>query len=68
LRNQKWLPPSKGRSHIQGFRPSFSSVEQRGDGEYQRVKKLEAEDFLLRNILLPVEERDELIGGDITIL
>jgi predicted 2-oxoglutarate/Fe(II)-dependent dioxygenase YbiX len=68
LRNQKWLPPSKGRSHIQGFRPAFSSVEQRGDGEYQRVKKLEAEDFLLRNILLPVEERDEFIGGDITIL
>jgi hypothetical protein len=68
LRNQKWLPPSKGRSHIEGFRPAFSSVEQRGDGDFQRLKKLEAEDFLLRNILLPVEERDELIGGDITIL
>jgi hypothetical protein len=68
LTNQKWLPPSKGRSHIEGFRPAFSSVEQRGDGEYQRLKKLQAEDFLLRNILLPVDERDELIGGDITIL
>jgi predicted 2-oxoglutarate/Fe(II)-dependent dioxygenase YbiX len=68
LRNQKWLPPSKGRSHIQGFRPAFSSVELRGDGEYQRLKKLEAEDYLLRNILLPEDERDELIEGDITIL
>jgi hypothetical protein len=68
LTNQKWLPPSKGRSHIEGFRPAFSSVKVRADGEYQRLKKLEAEDFLLRNILLPVDERDELIGGDITIL
>jgi predicted 2-oxoglutarate/Fe(II)-dependent dioxygenase YbiX len=68
LSNQRWLPPSKGRSHIQGFRPAFSSVEVRGDGEYQRRKKLEAEDFLLRNILLPEDERDDLIGGDITIL
>lgn len=67
LRNQKWLPPSKGRSHIQGFRPAFSSVEFRGNGEFQRLKKLEAEDFLLRNILLPEDERDELMG-DITIL
>lgn len=68
LINQRWLPPSKGRSYIQGFRPAFSSVELRGEEEYQRLKKLEAEDFLLRNILLPEDERDQLIEGDITIL
>lgn len=67
-KNQKWLPPAKGRSHIQGVCPAFSSVERRADKEYQRRRKLEAEDVLLRNILLPEDERDGSMGGDITIL
>jgi len=58
-------------SHIKGMAPAFSSVIRRADPEYQRTKKLEAEDELLRNILLNPKERPEYPFGDdgsITIL
>lgn len=40
-----------------GYIPAFESVQRRADPAYQRRKKLEAEDILLRTILLPPEER-----------
>ena len=40
-----------------GYIPAFGSVQRRADPAFQRQKKLEAEDVLLRSILLPPEER-----------
>ena len=62
--------------HIGTFVPAFSSVEKRGNDEYQRLHTLKAEDILLRDMLLPRSERknamrDQIIeqfGGDVTIL
>jgi hypothetical protein len=49
--------------------PAFGSVIRRADPEYQRQKKLEAEDVLLRSILLPEDERPEgFMNEEITIL
>ena len=75
LNNSRWLPGSnvetgEGRSHIRGFCPKFPSVGARADPEYQRRKKLEAEDVLLRSILLP-EKGDNVFSfseDEITIL
>jgi hypothetical protein len=72
-RNDRWLPAPKngrGRSYIRGVIPAFDSVRKRADAEYQRWMKLEAEDLLLRTILLK-EKRIEpslFFGGDLTIL
>lgn len=49
-RNNKWLSPTG--SHIRGFLPVFDTTAKRADSEFQRRKKLEAEDFLLRNVLM----------------
>ena len=73
LNNAQWLPKSddpSGRSILRGFCPAFSSVEHRADSDFQRRMKLEAEDILLRSILLSESERESnnLLGGDITIL
>lgn len=72
LNNSRWLPDSKrgtGRSHIRGFSPTFLSVATRADPGYQRRMKLEAEDILLRTILLPEKpEVDDLFPSDFTIL
>ena len=68
LDNHKWYPPTKGRSHIQDVRPAFMSVKRRAELEYQRRRKLESEDTLLRTILLPEDEREELMEGDFTVL
>ncbi|CAJ1911859.1 unnamed protein product [Cylindrotheca closterium] len=54
LQNGKFLT---GHSHLQRIAPVFDSVIRRGDPEYQRQFKLEAEDTLLRSVLLPEEER-----------
>lgn len=74
LNNRRWLPDSntktgEGRSYIQGCCPRFLSVAARADPEFQRRRKLEAEDVLLRSILLP-EKRDVFFSYDdeITIL
>lgn len=55
LQNGKFLT---GYSHVKGYTPAFESVVRRGNEEYQRQKKLLAEDNLLRSILLPEEERE----------
>lgn len=66
LNNGRWL---QGHFHLKGFVPAFESVIRRAEPEYQRRQKLEAEDILLRKILLPEEERtNELLGGDISII
>jgi hypothetical protein len=60
LTNAPFLPQVKtgGRPpHVQGFVPGFASATRRADPAYQRRKKLETEDVLLRSILLPSEER-----------
>jgi hypothetical protein len=72
--NKGWIPNNEmfltGHSHIKGFMPAFDSVVQRGEQEYQRSRKLEAEDTLLRYILLPEDERTKpdlsSIFGEIT--
>ena len=68
LNNSRWLPDSK-RSHTRGFSPTFLSVAARADLEYQRRMKLEAEDILLRRILLPEKpDVDGFVSSDFTIL
>jgi hypothetical protein len=60
-----------GRSAIRGFCPAFSTVQRRAEENFQRRKRLEAEDVLLRTILLPEGEGEQMIeifDGDITIL
>mmetsp|Transcript_14359 Transcript_14359/g.16698 ORF Transcript_14359/g.16698 Transcript_14359/m.16698 type:complete len:420 (+) Transcript_14359:154-1413(+) len=66
---------SKG--HSQSVVPAFSSVKKRANEEYQRLKNLQVEDILLRDILLERNERkqklqipDELASqfSDVTIL
>ena len=66
---------TKNRSHVVGFAPAFSSVQRRGSIEHMREKNLQTEDILLRDILLPMEERIHPMDqfglsqfGDITIL
>lgn len=74
LHNRKFLPQVESPSYIRGVAPAFSSVLRRADPDFQRQKKLEAEDILLRTILLPPEERakkidwNSLEDGSITIL
>ncbi|GKY94587.1 hypothetical protein MPSEU_000424300 [Mayamaea pseudoterrestris] len=56
---------------LRGFSPAFGSVERRADTEFQRMKKLEAEDTLLRSILLDTSERGGVHyfgAGDVTLL
>lgn len=66
LTNSKWI---QGKSHISGSVPAFASAVRRAQPEFQRKRKLEAEDLLLRQILLPPDERPEdVFGGDISIL
>lgn len=70
LNNQKWLPKATS-SVIQGYVPAFSSVEYRGNDDFQRQKRLEAEDVLLRTILMDRDEAEktfDIFDGDVTIL
>lgn len=74
----KWLPGTnhesgEGRSYISNYCPAFSTVARRVDPSYQRLQRLLAEDYLLRNILLsPEEVAEDFAGfggnGDITVL
>jgi hypothetical protein len=62
LNNARWLSDTRGdrgRSHVRGFAPVFRSTAHRADPEFQRLRKLEAEDFLLRTILLPEKAMGE---------
>ena len=83
LGNSKYLGNSNGsgslvgRSHIEGFVPAFDSIVKRGGEEYQRTKNLITEYLLLRDILVPEEDRgaDDPLAlfdlsqfGDITVL
>jgi hypothetical protein len=69
LNNNRWLPRGGGQSFLRGVCPAFDSVERRADKEFQRIKKLEAEDLLLRSILLSEDEVLELYPeSDISIL
>ena len=56
---------------MRGYVPALETVKRRGQIEFQRKKKLEAEDILLRDILLDKDERDPpsaYFGGDVTVL
>jgi hypothetical protein len=73
MNHSRYLPkPTKetGQCAIRGFSPAFSSVERRAAPEFQRRKKLEAEDMLLSTIIVPDRgsEFRELFNGDITVL
>jgi len=66
LNNSRWL----SKSAIRGYAPAFETVLRRGEAEFQRQKKLQAEDILLRDILLKEDERPDssFSGGDVTVL
>jgi hypothetical protein len=73
LNNKRWLPKGSelvGQGAIQAFCPALSSVVRRAEPEYQRRMKLQAEDILLRSILLAEAERqqDDSLPEGITIL
>ncbi|GAX10420.1 hypothetical protein FisN_21Lu122 [Fistulifera solaris] len=73
LNHQKWLPKVDRMTHsiIQGYIPAFRSVERRGNDDFQRRKRLEAEDVLLRTILMDRDEAEksfDIFDGDVTIL
>jgi hypothetical protein len=76
INHSKWLPKTdllqdRGRSYLNGFSPAFLSVKRRAEEGYQRQRRREAEDLLLRTILLSDEEKDgspPLFPPDITIL
>ena len=55
LTNSRWL--SKNSSAIRGFVPASSGIVRRADVEGCRLRRLKAEDTLLRTILLLPEER-----------
>ena len=74
----KWLPGTnsetgEGSSYISNYCPAFPTVARRAEPTFQRLQRLQAEDNLLRNILLSTEEVTANFadfGGteDITIL
>lgn len=70
LNYARWIPRGPSESFARGICPAFESVERRANPSIQRRKKLEAEDLLLRSIMLP--ERTEagfaFEGDEITIL
>lgn len=70
LENKPWLPARRGPSFVGGFCPAFPSVVKRADADYQRRKKLEAEDILLRTIFATdrIQEEHDLFDGDVTVL
>jgi len=53
---------------MQGFCPAFASVQRRAESTFQRQKKLEAEDRLLRSILLSQEEVKDAEPLELSIL
>lgn len=68
LNNGRWLSKS---SAMRGYVPALETVERRGQAEFQRRKKLWAEDILLRDILLDQDERispSAYLDGEITVL
>jgi hypothetical protein len=67
--NSWWLQGDGSCSAIKGIATASQGVVQRADPELCRRRRLEAEDTLLRTILLPRDERSkDLFGGDITVL
>lgn len=60
LSYSKWLPRRSRDSFMRGTTPAFESVSRRADVDFQRRKKLEAEDMLLRSILLPVRDDSKM--------
>jgi hypothetical protein len=68
--NSKWLPAS--RSVIKGmYVPALKGVLRRSDPAFHRIQRLKAEDKLLRSILLPRDEREDIVpwyGGDISVV
>jgi hypothetical protein len=70
-RNRKWL--SSNGSHLRGFLPWSETTQKRADPEFQRQKKLVAEDRLLRNLLMKEKPMNVIPmhsfeGDEITIL
>jgi hypothetical protein len=57
LNNSRWLKDVTNNAVVRGFVPASSGVIRRADPERCRRRRLEIEDLLLRNIILPVDER-----------
>lgn len=73
LNTKKWVSKgnaSVGKSAITGYCPAFPSVEIRASPNFQRQRRLEAEDRLLRGFLLSPQEVQTFDddNGDITVL
>ncbi|KAG7354692.1 hypothetical protein IV203_004048 [Nitzschia inconspicua] len=67
--NSKFFHGDASSSAVKGFLPALQGVIRRNNPELCRRRRLEAEDVLLRNILLPSEERsNDVFDGDISIL
>lgn len=68
LRNNRWLSGTGSSAAYNGYLPTNPSVLLRADAEVQRLARLRAETNLLRDILLPEDERDptSIFGGEIT--
>lgn len=58
LNNSRWLQDVTNNSVVRGFVPASNGVIRRADPEGCRRRRLEVEDLLLRNILLPLAERE----------
>ena len=57
LNNSRWLQDVTNNAVVRGFVPASSGVIRRADPELCRRRRLEMEDLLLRNIILPSDER-----------
>jgi hypothetical protein len=71
----QWLPRTLHDSFVRGIVPAFESVGRRAEAAFQRKRRLEVEDLLLRSILLPESDvpyvmlgDDSFHDGDISIL
>jgi len=58
LNNSRWLQDVTNNAVVRGFVPASNGVIRRADPEGCRRRRLEVEDLLLRNILLPPAERE----------
>lgn len=67
LNNEKWMTGNK--AALKRTCPAFQGVQRRGEDLFQLKRRLEAEDILLRRILLRQDEIEtSILEGDITFL
>jgi hypothetical protein len=60
----QWLPHTLHDRFVRGIVPAFESVGRRAEAAFQRRRRLEVEDRLLRSIFLPESEVPYVMLGD----